>query len=221
MATLDSIRVEPDSPPKAAVIWMHGLGDSGHGFSEYVSYFKLPPELGVRWIFPHAPERPITLNGGMVMRGWYDLQELARIREEDDAGIRESESLIRELIEEARADGIPSNKIVLAGFSQGGAIAFKTVLRYPERLGAIIALSTYLPLGSTVEAERSEANQSTPILQVHGTHDPVLHISLGTTSRDHLTSLGYSVDWHEYPMDHSLCMEEIEVVAKTLKSVLS
>jgi len=214
---LDAIVMETAPSPTAAVIWMHGLGADGHDFEPIVPELGLPKAPAVRFVFPHAPIQPVTINGGMRMRAWYDVTGDGR---QDAAGIRASRTRIESLIGRERAQGIPARGIVLAGFSQGGAIALQTALRHGERLGGVLALSTYLPLPDTVEREASPVNRDLPIFMAHGRQDPVIPLSLATRSRDTLVSLGYGVEWHDYTMPHSVCAEEIADVARWLRAVL-
>jgi phospholipase/carboxylesterase len=202
------------------VIWMHGLGADGWDFVPIVRELAIPPELALRFIFPHAPERPVTVNNGHVMRAWYDIaqQDIARVP--DERGIRESQVQVEALIAEEKARGIAASRIVLAGFSQGGAIALQEGLRHGERLAGIMALSTYLPLEASLEAEASVANRRLPILMVHGTQDPVIPLQLAEASRQVLAHRGYDVDWKAYPMPHSVCAEEVTDIAEFLLRVL-
>ncbi len=216
----DAVIMSPDAPASASVIWLHGLGADGHDFVSIVPELGLPATLPVRFVFPHAPVRPITLNGGMAMRGWYDIISLDRQGLQDDAGVRASENSIRGFIEREITAGVAARRIVIAGFSQGGAIALHTALRYPERLGGLLALSTYLPLHDSLATEASAANRDLAILMCHGRFDPVLPMSLGTSSRDQLRKLGYAVEWQDYPMQHQVCLEEIEHIGRWLRGLL-
>ena len=213
----EAIELESGANPRSAVIWLHGLGADGHDFEPIV------PELGlaapVRFVFPHAPVRPVTINGGMRMRAWYDIFQLGG-GPEDDAGIRASQRLLENLIARETGRGIAPGKIGIAGFSQGGAIALQTALRHPERLAGILALSTYLPLSSRLESERAKANQDLPIFMAHGNYDDVIPIARAQASRKHLEALGYAVDWHEYPMPHSVCAPELADIAAFLARVI-
>ena len=212
--SVDAIQIETGAKPEAAVIWLHGLGADGHDFEPIV------PELGlkkpVRFVFPHAPIRPVTINQGMRMRAWYDILQLGG-GPEDEAGLRESQKMTEALI---RAQKLPSSKIVLAGFSQGGAIVLQTALRYPERLAGVMALSTYLPLAGTVAAERSAANQDIPLFMAHGQYDDLIPIPRARQSREYLEKLGYRIEWHEYPMPHSVCAPEIADLSAFLSKVI-
>ncbi|MCK8515293.1 alpha/beta hydrolase [Methylonatrum kenyense] len=210
---LDAVEIGDDAA-RASVIWLHGLGADGNDFRPIVPELRLPASSGVRFIFPHAPEQPVTLNGGMVMRAWYDLISLDRSGRQDEAGIRAAADRVQALIERENKRGVPDERIILAGFSQGGAVALHLGLRHPRRLAGILALSTYLPLPETVAAERSAANAETPIFMAHGAMDPVLELRLGEQSRQELASLGYAVEWHTYPMAHAVCMEEIIAVGE-------
>jgi phospholipase/carboxylesterase len=216
---LETIEIETGKAPDAAVIWLHGLGADGHDFEPVVPELRLPARFHVRFVFPHAPVRPVTLNQGMRMRAWYDILQLGGGRE-DAAGIRASQRSVEELIGRERGRGIPPRRVVLAGFSQGGAIVLHTSLRYPERLAGTLALSTYLPLASTLAAERTAANLDLPIFMAHGTEDPMIPLDRAVRSRDALAALGYPVEWRDYPMPHSVCLPEISDIAEWLTRVL-
>ncbi|MBI1726881.1 MAG: alpha/beta fold hydrolase [Candidatus Rokubacteria bacterium] len=217
-ARLETVEIETGREPRAAVIWLHGLGADGHDFEPIVPELGMQPAApGVRFVFPHAPLQPVTINGGAVMRAWYDVTGDGR---QDAAGIRASQARIEALIARERARGIAAASIVLAGFSQGGALALQTGLRHPERLAGILALSAYLPLPDTLAQEASEANRYAPIFMAHGTQDPVIPLSWAARSRDHLVALGYAVKWQEYPMPHSVCATEIEDVGRWLSGIL-
>jgi phospholipase/carboxylesterase len=220
MSQLERVELATGTHPAGTVIWMHGLGADGWDFVPIVRELAIPPELALRFIFPHAPERPVTINNGHVMRAWYDIaqQDIARVP--DERGIRESQAQVETLIAEEKARGIAASRIVLAGFSQGGAIALQAGLRHGERLAGIMALSTYLPLEGTLEAEASVANRRLPILMVHGTQDPVIPLQLAEASRQVLAHRGYDVDWKAYPMPHSVCAEEVTDIAEFLLRVL-
>jgi phospholipase/carboxylesterase len=217
---LEAVELEPSSTAQAAVVWMHGLGADGHDFESLVPELQLPPSLAVRFVFPHAPVRPVTINGGHRMRAWYDVAGFDRRAAQDERGIRESAEAIGALVKRERERGIAASRILVAGFSQGGAMALFTALRWPERLGAILALSTYLPLADTLRDELHPANAGVPIFMAHGQLDAVLPQSLGEASRDALLVLGCTVDWHSYPMPHSVCLEEIADLRRFLLSVL-
>ena len=209
---MESIAIETGPRPQAAVIWLHGLGADGHDFEPIV------PELGlarpVRFVFPHAPVRAVTINNGMRMRAWYDILQFGG-GAEDEAGIRASQTLLEQMIESEKG-----KKIILAGFSQGGAIVLQTALRHPGRLAGVMALSTYPPLPGTLEKEASPANKDLPIFMAHGRFDDIIPIDRATRSRDFLTELGYKVAWHEYPMPHSVCAEEIRDISDFLATIL-
>jgi phospholipase/carboxylesterase len=195
-----------DASPVASIIWLHGLGADGHDFESIVPELAL--NKAIRFVFPHAPVRPVTLNGGMLMRAWYDLSAIGRERPRDDAGIEESRQIVNQLISREKARGIESHHIIVAGFSQGGAIALYAGLHYPEPLGGIVGLSTYLHTADSLD-KATEANANTPIFMAHGTRDPVVELAVGERSRDILNAQGYSIDWHTYPMPHTICPEEI------------
>lgn len=213
-APLETLEIDTGPAPELAILWLHGLGADGYDFEPLVPELKLP--FAARFVFPHAPVRPITVNGGVAMRGWYDILGWGRNVRQDDAGIRASAAAVTQLIDIEISRGIPAERIVLAGFSQGGAIALHTGLREPRRLAGILALSTYLPVADTLPKEKSAANAAIPIFMAHGTADPILPLSLAEQSRGHLEQEGYAVDWHVYPMPHSVCMPEIEDIAAWL-----
>lgn len=217
----DDVTLAPAATPTAAVIWLHGLGADGFDFVPIVDELRLPSTLPVRFIFPHAAPRPVTINNGYVMRAWYDIKGFGPERAEDDQGIRGSEDVVKRYIEQQIAHGIPAGKIVIAGFSQGGAIALQTGLRYRQRLAGIMALSTYLPLRASVAAEAAAENRDIPILMCHGVQDPIVPLQMGAGSRDVLQSLGYGIEWHTYPMEHSVCLEEIVEISNWLQARLA
>ena len=217
---LETLDLEPKAAPVSSIIWLHGLGASMHDFQPLVPELQLPEEMAVRFVFPNAPNRPVTINGGMVMRAWYDILDLEMNRTEDAEGIGMSEGAIRKLIERECSLGVPTERIVVAGFSQGGAIALQTGLRYPERLAGVLALSTYLPLAGSFKAEASEANRKTPIFMAHGEHDPIIPITSAQASRRLLEDASYPVEWHDYPMQHEVCGEEVVAIADWLKRTL-
>ncbi|MCL4799985.1 MAG: alpha/beta hydrolase [Burkholderiales bacterium] len=217
---LDAIEIETGPGPQASVIWLHGLGADGSDFEPVVGELALPARP-IRFVFPHAPMRPVTINGGMVMRAWYDILGNDVARREDAAGVRESQREVEALIARERERGAAAEHIVLAGFSQGGAIALQTALRHPERLAGVVALSTYVPIADSLAAEAHAANRATPIFMAHGVHDPIVPAALGRRSRDLLASLGYTVEWHEYAMPHAVCAEEIDHVGAWLRGVLA
>jgi phospholipase/carboxylesterase len=217
---LETIEVETAAKPNASVIWLHGLGADGHDFEPIVPEIVRPGERAWRFVFPNAPVRPVTINGGMTMRAWYDLKGLDRRAAEDVAGFRDTDAEIRQLIANEGTRGIAANRVVLAGFSQGGAVSLYSVTRYPEKLAGVMALSCYLPRESSFAAEREAANDVTPIFMAHGRSDAVLTMSLGVQSRDFLRSQGYAVEWHEYPMAHAVCAAEIADIREFLLRVL-
>jgi phospholipase/carboxylesterase len=202
---------------------MHGLGADGNDFAPIVPELDLRGLAGVRFVFPHAPMQPVTINNGYVMRAWYDvtMDDLeGRSRKPDEKGVRASQDAVGRLIARESERGIEPGRIVLAGFSQGGAIALHTGLRYPQRLAGVMALSTYLPLADSAAAEAGAANRNVPIFFAHGTYDQVIPLVMATASRDKLRELGYPVEWHEYPMQHSVCAEEVGAIAAWLRGVL-
>jgi phospholipase/carboxylesterase len=206
------IEIETGPDPAASIIWLHGLGADGHDFEPIVPEIDLPRP--VRFVFPHAPVRPVTINQGMRMRAWYDIFQLGG-GPEDEAGIRDSQKIVEGLIEKERTP-----KIFLAGFSQGGAVVLQTALRHPKRLAGVLALSTYLPLAAKFPAERHEANAGIPIFMAHGLYDDIIPISRANTSKVVLEQLGYPVEWHEYPMPHSVCPDEIAHISQFLARLL-
>ena len=217
---LDAVEIETGPSAGAVVIWMHGLGADGHDFEPIVPELDLPRGLAVRFVFPHAPLRPVTINGGAVTRAWYDVTGLDGARREDERGVRASQRDIEALIERERTRGLRAGRILLAGFSQGGAMALQTGLRHPEQLAGLVVLSSFLPLADALAAEVSPANRDVPIFMAHGTHDPLIPLARGRESRDRLLALGYGVEWHEYPMPHSVCAEEIADLSAWLRGVL-
>jgi phospholipase/carboxylesterase len=207
-------------PADAAVIWLHGLGADGSDFVPVVSELKLPDSSNVRFIFPHAPVRPITINQGYSMRGWYDITSLDIANRDDESGIIESSNRLMSLCYQQVAQGISSQRVVFAGFSQGGAIALYAGLRYPDRLGGIMALSTYLPMQQRLVPEATEANRSTPIFMAHGLYDEVVAAQFGQQTRDLLQQQGYPLQWHDYAMGHSVCAQEINDISSWLTQIL-
>jgi phospholipase/carboxylesterase len=209
---MEAIEIETGASPQAAVIWLHGLGADGHDFEAIVPELRLAKP--VRFVFPHAPIQPVTINNGMRMRAWYDIFQFGGGRE-DDQGIRASQKLLEKLIEAQ-----PTEKVILAGFSQGGAIVLQTALRYPKKLAGVMALSTYLPLAGTLAAERSSANAQIPIFMAHGQYDDIIPIRRAQDSMDVLKQLQYPVEWHEYPMPHSVCGEEVRDISAWMSKLL-
>jgi phospholipase/carboxylesterase len=220
---LDSIVVDTGKNPSASVIWMHGLGADGNDFVPVVNELDLDGAPATRFLFPHAPMRPVTINNGYVMRAWYDVSfgDLeGNSRRADERGVRESQESITALIEREETRGVAPERIVVAGFSQGGAIALQAGLRYPRKLAGVMALSTYLPLAESLPREAAAANRRTPIFMAHGTYDPVVPLVMGAGSMTFLTGLGYAVEWRQYPMPHSVCPEEIQDIGAWLRRVL-
>lgn len=221
MANLpECVEIETGAAPKASVIWLHGLGADGHDFEPIVPELQLPATLPLRFVFPHAPMRPVTLNNGYVMRAWFDLVKIGLHQPRDRAGMEASRQAVEALIARENRRGIPSNRIVLAGFSQGGAVALYAGLQYQERLAGIMALSTYLPIGEGFDVSISAANGGVPIFYGHGTQDPVVPLQLGEYTRNVLTARGCSILWHTYPMPHAVHPEEIRHIRAWLLSVL-
>jgi len=217
--TLEIIEIETGPRPSAAVIWLYGLGADAHDFEPVVPELGLPAAKPVRFIFPNAPQRLVTINMGMRMRVWYDILQLGG-GPEDEAGIRESQALLEKLISAQKQKGIPARRIVLAGFSQGGAIALQTAPRHAERLAGVMALSTYLPLQGSLEQERNPINNDLPVFMAHGAVDPMIPMARAMQSRDALQALGYPVEWRMYPMPHSVCPQEIADIAAFLIRIL-
>jgi phospholipase/carboxylesterase len=217
---LEAIEIATGAAPTAAVLWLHGLGADGTDFVPVVDALDLP-DRAIRFVFPHAPMRPVTINQGYVMRAWYDVLSMDFGRRADERGVRESQGLIEAMIAREVDRGIAASGIVLAGFSQGGAIALQTGLRHAARLAGIMALSCYVPLADSLDAERSAANRDVPVFMAHGTQDPVIPVTLARESRDLLGRLGYDVAWHEYPMEHSVSPEEVEAIGAWLRRVLA
>lgn len=205
----DGIERQTGDTPAWSILWLHGLGADGHDFEPIVPELVRRDWPAIRFVFPHAPVRAVTINGGARMRAWYDIAGREIAQKQDEAGIRASFAHVETLIAREVARGIPVERVILAGFSQGGAIVLGAGVRHPQRLGGIVALSTYLPLAERTEAERSDANRGVPIFMAHGTQDPVVGLALGQGSRDYIANLGYNVDWHTYPMPHSVSAQEI------------
>lgn len=221
-SVLPAIELETGTSPTHAILWMHGLGADGNDFVPIVDELALPLNPRIRFVFPHAPMRPVSINGGLVMRAWhdYDLATSTSSFRENIAGLRESQRAIDALIVREKRRGIEPQNIVLAGFSQGGALALQTGLRYPEKLAGIMALSCYLPASETLAAEGHQANSGTPIFLAHGSIDNVIPMTLALASKRQLLEAGYMVEWHEYPMAHAVCKEEIADIAEWLKRIL-
>lgn len=220
---LETIEIETAKNPAAAVIWMHGLGADGNDFVPIVRELDLTGAPAIRFVFPHAPTRPVTINNGYVMRAWYDISfgDLeGHSRKADAKGVRESQAQIGQLIARENERGIPAKNIVLAGFSQGGAMSLHTGLRHAERLAGVMALSCYLPLTESFAQEAAPANAKTPVFMAHGMHDPVVPYAMGRASADMLERAGYALEWHEYPMQHSVCLEEVADIGRWLVGTL-
>jgi len=217
---LSTVEVPSKGAARASVVWLHGLGADGHDFEPVVPELGVA-DLGVRFVFPHAPVRPVTLNGGMPMRAWYDILGLDLKRREDEAGVLDSTARVARLIAREVERGIPPERIALAGFSQGGAIALHLGLRYAERLAGVVALSTWLPRTDTLDEEAAEANRKTPVFVAHGTMDPMVPVERGRAARLALEQRGYDVTYAEYPMQHQVCMEEIAAIGAFLRRVLA
>lgn len=215
---LETMEIETAPSPAASIIWMHGLGADGSDFAPLADEIELP--VAVRYIFPHAPMMPVSINGGYVMRAWYDISDAA-LRREDETGVRASQTSVEVLLAREKSRGMAANRIVLAGFSQGGAIALHTGLRQGERLAGIMALSTYVPLADQLTVEANSANRELPIFMAHGTADPMIPFARAQDSRDLLLRQGYLVEWHEYRMQHSVCPEEIAAIGAWLRRVLA
>ena len=218
MQSLEAVEMETGANPVGSVIWLHGLGADGHDFEAIVPELRLPESMPLRFVFPHAPVRPVTVNGGMEMRAWYDIVSLDSEGRADESGIRASSAILENLIEAEQQRGIDASRIVAAGFSQGGAIAIQTALTSEKKLAGLMALSTYLPLPKTIESEHA-GDSSLPVFMGHGSSDPMLPLQLGQNSRDQLQALGYSVEWHEYPMAHGVCPQEIADISAWLQSI--
>ena len=206
---LDAVEINPACTPRACIIWLHGLGADGHDFESLIPQLGIVDALDVRVVLPHAPRRPVTINGGMVMPAWYDIVAADFKRDQDTAGIRTSERQLMALIEREIDNGIPASRILLAGFSQGGAMVLHTGLRYPQPLAGILVLSAYLLLADMLESEAASGNKDVPIMMAHGMQDPVVPPMLALQSRDALQQQGYPVNWHSYPMQHAVCPEEM------------
>ena len=223
MQATESVELETGANPVGSVIWLHGLGADGHDFEAIVPELRLPESMPLRFVFPHAPVRPVTVNGGMPMRAWYDIVSLDKEGRADETGIRESSELLDALIRSEMERGIASEKIVLAGFSQGGAIVLHNALRTPLKLAGLLALSTYLPLADTIEAEvvakPGAGDTSLPFFMAHGTFDPMIQYEGGRGSADVLEKIGYTIEWHEYPMAHAVCPQEIVDISTWLQSI--
>ena len=218
---LDTVETNPAIKPKASIIWLHGLGADGHDFVDIVPQLSLPAEYAVRFVFPHAPIRPVTINGGFKMRAWFDFYGLTPDAPPDEIGIYNSQQALKQLIDHELTLGIPSHKIVLAGFSQGGAMALHCGLRYTQKLAGILVLSGFLPLADKLATEINVNNQNTPILMTHGQYDDVLPIKWAEQSFDHLKNLALHPKWLSYPMSHQVCSNQIHDIASWLQNILA
>jgi phospholipase/carboxylesterase len=218
---LENIEIETAPNPQIAIIWLHGLGADGNDFVPLVRELDLKGLPGIRFVFPHAKTIPVTINGGYIMRAWYDITGAELTRREDETGLRDSQHDVEALIAREKARGIPASRILLAGFSQGCAMTLQTGLRHPEKLAGMLCLSGYLPLADKVGHERTEESLATPIFMAHGRQDPVVPFLRAQQSRDALQSMGYDVQWHEYQMQHTLCLEEVQDISAWLQKVLA
>ena len=218
---LKTIEIETSAKPSASVIWLHGLGADGNDFVPVVPELKLPNDFGIRFIFPDAPHQPVSCNGGYIMQSWYDIYSLDKFEKEDKVGLVKSQQSMESLIQHEIERGINSDRIILMGFSQGGAVALYTGLRYPQRLAGIGALSTYLPLRDELAKEKHNANADVPIFMAHGTYDPVVHYEFGDSSCKLLQQLGYSISWNSYPMEHNVSTEEITDISTWISGCLA
>lgn len=218
---LETIVIAPKAAAKNSVIWLHGLGADAHDFVDIVPQLYLPEEQAVRFIFPRAPVRPVTLNAGMSMRAWFDIYGLTADFPQDEVGINQTDLAISKLIENEMKQGIPSQKIFLGGFSQGGAVALYSGIRYPQRLGGVLGLSTFLPKNYAHDARKLSMNRGIPIFLAHGTQDPILSYEIGQASKDRLIELGYAVDWHTYNMGHTVSAQEIQDISRWLTKTIS
>ena len=225
MNTPEIVEVGGGEKPDGSVIWLHGLGADGHDFEPIVPELRLDEQANVRFVFPHAPIRPVTINSGIPMRAWYDVMSLDRAGPQDEAGIRDSAAALRQLIEREHDRGVDYNRIVLAGFSQGGAIAMHTAMRFSKKLAGLMALSTWMPLESTIDEEviqnQNSQPRDLPVLMAHGSFDPMLPIGAGQHARDLIRKAGFDVQWHDYPMAHAVCAEEVAEIRKWLLNIFS
>jgi phospholipase/carboxylesterase len=220
MPSVEAIEVETGKAPTGAIIWMHGLGADGRDFEPVVPQLVRPGERALRFVFPNAPVQPVTINNGYAMRAWYDIIGIDRHSAQDEKGIRASDALVRALIQRENERGIPAERIAIAGFSQGGAMALFSGTRYPEKLAGIMGLSCYMLVATKFDAERVATNQATPVFLAHGTQDPVVPLQLGLDTRELLEKSGYAVEWRTYVMPHSVCPEEVAHIAEWIRRVL-
>lgn len=217
MALLPFVDVKAQGNTRAAVVWLHGLGDSGHGFSPIVPELRLPADSGIRFLFPHAPERPVTVNGGMRMRAWYDIKTMDLTNRADEAGVRESAAAVQQLLDKLINEGISSERIILAGFSQGGVIALHLLPRLLYKLAGVMALSTYMCAPDKLKDESNNLNKTTPVLVAHGNQDPVVPMFAGQQAYHSLKTAGFNVSWHEYRMPHSVCAQEVADISSFIQ----
>jgi phospholipase/carboxylesterase len=219
--TEDEVVLEPEAPAQASVIWLHGLGADGWDFVPVVDALRLTDAVPVRFTFPHAAYRPVTVNAGYVMRAWYDIRSFTPEGRADSEGLAESVRRVNAYLEAEIARGVPAARIVLAGFSQGGAVALSAALRFPRQLAGVMALSAYLPFPARLASEKSAANAGVPVLMCHGRQDPVVPIEMGREAREVLGAAGYTLEWHEYPMQHEVCEEELDEISRWLRARLT
>lgn len=217
---LSFVEVNPTQTPKALIVWLHGLGDSGHGFAPIVPELQLPDSLALRFVFPHAPVRPVTINGGMQMNAWYDIKTMDLDNRADEQGVLASAQLVSQLLDDEIAKGIKPERIILAGFSQGGVIALHLAGRLPYKLAGVMAMSTYMSKGEKLGAEKLDVNLTTPIFMAHGTQDEVVPLSAGLKAKQTLAQNGFEVYWHEYPMGHTLCIEQLAHIRGFIEQTL-
>lgn len=220
MALLPFVDVKAQGDTRAVVVWLHGLGDSGHGFSPIVPELRLPADAGIRFLFPHAPERPVTVNGGMRMRAWYDIKTMDLTNRADEDGVRESAAAVQQLLDKLISDGISSERIILAGFSQGGVIALHLLPRLTYKLAGVMALSTYMCAPDKLKDEANNVNKATPVLVAHGSQDPVVPLFAGQQVYHTLKNTGFNVSWHEYKMQHSVCAQEVADISSFIQRQL-
>ncbi|WP_333795943.1 alpha/beta hydrolase [Rheinheimera sp.] len=219
MNQLPFVDVKSPGPTTAAVIWLHGLGDSGHGFAPIVPELRLPAGHGVRFLFPHAPERPVTINNGYVMRAWYDIKTMDLQNRADEEGVRQSATLVQALIDKVIATGVPAEKIMLAGFSQGGVIALHLLPRLPYKIAGVMALSTYMAVPDKLKDEMNTLNKTTPVFCAHGVADPVVPLQAGQAAFNNLKYAGFNVRWQDYRMEHSVCAQEVDDISRFIQQL--
>lgn len=220
MALLPFVDVPAQGKTQAVVVWLHGLGDSGHGFAPIVPELRLPADAGVRFLFPHAPEIPVTINGGMRMRAWYDIKTMDLTNRADEAGVRQSADAVKALLDKLISEGIPSEQIMLAGFSQGGVITLHLLPRLPYKLAGFMALSTYMACPEKLATEQLSHNKTTPVFIAHGTQDPVVPLTAGQQAFHTYKAAGFNVSWRDYRMPHSVCAQEIDEISRFIQSRL-